>query len=121
LRQMLADIKGRPTQARLFDEMNILSTSYTTPELHEGSCLEILSTLETNSIDTVLTSPPYANRYDYTRTYALELVYLGCDEHDVKRLRQEMLSCTVENKSKQIRLKDFYRQREDEVAFEIVD
>ena len=121
LRQMLADIKGRPTQARLFDEMNILSTSYTTPELHEGSCLEILSTLETNSIDTVLTSPPYANRYDYTRTYALELVYLGCDEHDVKRLRQEMLSCTVENKSKQIRLKDFYRQREDAVAFEIVD
>ena len=25
------------------------------------------------SFDTVITSPPYANRYDYTRTYALEL------------------------------------------------
>lgn len=121
LRQMLADMKGRPTQANLFDEVSFPSTSYAMPELYEGSCLEILSTLEDDLVDTVLTSPPYANRYDYTRTYALELVYLGCNEHDVKRLRQEMLSCTVENKSKQARLEDFYRQRGLEASFELVD
>src|SRR5690606_22314494 len=46
-----------------------------------------------------ITSPPYCNRYDYTRTYALELAYLGVGE-DIYRLRQEQLSCTVENRSK---------------------
>ena len=123
LRQMLTDMKGRPTQAYLFDEDELSKSSinHTMPELYEGSCLEILSTIEANSVDTVLTSPPYANRYDYTRTYALELVYLGCDEQDVKRLRQEMLSCTVENKSKQERLAESYRQSGNEVALRCVD
>lgn len=121
LRQMLVDMKGRPTQAYLFDEMASLSTTCVMPELYEGSCLEVLSNIETGSVDTVLTSPPYANRYDYTRTYALELVFLGRDEHEVKRLRQEMLSCTVENKSKQTRLENFYRERGQEIDFEVID
>jgi hypothetical protein len=55
-----------------------------------------------------LTSPPYANRYDYTRTYALELAYLGCNDAQVKQLRQAMLSCTVENRDKRKQLRDFY-------------
>ena len=48
----------------------------------------------------VMTSPPYANRYDYTRTYALELAWLGYDNDDFATLRQRLLSATVENKSK---------------------
>lgn len=56
----------------------------------------------------VITSPPYCNRYDYTRTYALELVYLGLGEEEVKRLRQELLSCTVESRSKLESLQVFY-------------
>jgi hypothetical protein len=75
-----------------------------------GSCLDILPLMESNSIDAVITSPPYANRYDYTRTYALELVYLSCDEDQVKQYRQTMLSCTVENKSKQETLYEIYRE-----------
>ncbi len=47
-----------------------------------------------------MTSPPYCNRYDYTRTYVLELALLGIDEQGLLRLRQEMLSCTVENRTK---------------------
>lgn len=43
----------------------------------------------------VITSPPYCNRYDYTRTYALELVYLGLGDKEVKKMRQDLLSCTV--------------------------
>lgn len=66
----------------------------------EGSVLFELPKLKDNTLDGVITSPPYCNRYDYTRIYALELVYLGCDEDDVKNLRQALLSCTVENKSK---------------------
>ncbi|MBM3334811.1 hypothetical protein FJY63_09130 [Candidatus Sumerlaeota bacterium] len=46
------------------------------PEILEGSCLENLPRLRESNFDFVFTSPPYCNRYDYTRTYALELAYL---------------------------------------------
>ena len=52
--------------------------------------------------DAISTSPPYCNRYDYTRTYALELALLGISEQELINLRQEMLSCTVENRSKDL-------------------
>ena len=47
------------------------------PTFMDGSSLTTLQHLPSESFDTVVTSPPYANRYDYTRTYALELAYLG--------------------------------------------
>jgi len=50
----------------------------------------------------IITSPPYCNRYDYTRTYALELALLGISEKELINLRQEMLSCTVENRPKDL-------------------
>lgn len=70
--------------------------------LHSGSCLEILPTLKAKSYDCIFTSPPYCNRYDYTRTYALELALLGSDEEKLTQLRQAMLSCTVENRAKDL-------------------
>jgi DNA modification methylase len=70
--------------------------------LHAGSCLEILPKLAAESFDGIMTSPPYCNRYDYTRTYALELALLGMDEAGLVKLRQEMLSCTVENRAKDL-------------------
>lgn len=76
--------------------------------LHEGSCLEILPGFSEATFDVVLTSPPYCNRYDYTRTYALELMYLGLTDEDVKTLRQQMLSCTVENQDKMALLESIY-------------
>jgi len=74
-----------------------------------SSALYELPKLEDNIISGVITSPPYCNRYDYTRTYALELAYLGVGETELKRLRQDLLSCTVENKSKIDYLKEHYR------------
>lgn len=65
-----------------------------------GSCLDMLPTLVTASFDGLITSPPYANRYDYTRTYALELAMLGVGETEIRDLRQQMISCTVENREK---------------------
>jgi DNA modification methylase len=70
--------------------------------LFSGSCLDIMPTLPQNSYDAVATSPPYCNRYDYTRTYALELALLGIGEAELSKLRQEMLSCTVENRTKDL-------------------
>lgn len=74
-----------------------------------GSCLAQLPHLESNSFDLVLTSPPYCNRYDYTRTYALELAFLGYDDAAIRNLRQTLLSATVENKGKHEQLLSQYR------------
>ncbi len=70
--------------------------------LYDGSCLEVLPMLNDSAYDAIITSPPYCNRYDYTRTYALELALLGTDEQGLARLRQAMLSCTVENRAKDL-------------------
>jgi len=61
-----------------------------------------MPTLAESAYDAIITSPPYCNRYDYTRTYALELALLGTDEKGLSDLRQEMLSCTVENRAKDL-------------------
>ena len=66
----------------------------------ENSCYDALPRLPDDSVDAVITSPPYANRYDYTRTYALELAWLGYDNAAISALRQRLLSATVENLSK---------------------
>jgi DNA modification methylase len=83
----------------------------------EASSLDVLPTLTESSFDLILTSPPYCNRYDYTRTYALELAFLGYDELKLKSLRQTLLSATVENKSKRTYLQDQYRIRNQEDRF----
>ncbi len=78
------------------------------PDLIIGSSLERLRALPSDSFDMVITSPPYANRYDYTRTYALELAWLGYDQQAFSALRQDLLSATVENKPKSGTLKSIY-------------
>ncbi len=83
----------------LFDEP--ISQESNTIKILQGSVLEKIDEIENSSIDLVITSPPYCNRYDYTRTYALELAYLGTDEDSIRQLRQTLLTCTVENKPKQ--------------------
>lgn len=77
-------------------------------KLIEGSCLEKLLSLPDDYFDGVITSPPYANRYDYTRTYALELAYCGYNKEDFRNLRQTLLSATVENKSKRQWLREVF-------------
>lgn len=71
-------------------------------KLMPGSCLDILPALPDNCYDGIFTSPPYSNRYDYTRTYALELAVLGINDRELSNLRQQMLSCTVENREKDL-------------------
>ena len=89
----------------LFQEHKFTDTEM---KLLTGSCLDILPTIENDTYDLIISSPPYCNRYDYTRTYALELVFLGMDNNKIKELRQKMLSCTVENKDKEEYLEDLY-------------
>ncbi|MCP4706785.1 MAG: modification methylase, partial [candidate division Zixibacteria bacterium] len=77
-------------------------------KLTEGNTLYTLPKMAANQFSGVITSPPYANRYDYTRTYALELAYLGIG-NEVFDLRQRQISCTVENKPKLDELEKFYQ------------
>ncbi|MBE7554785.1 MAG: site-specific DNA-methyltransferase [Anaerolineales bacterium] len=71
-------------------------------QLYNGSSLEVMPNLPDHAYEAIITSPPYCNRYDYTRTYALELALLGIDEKELISLRQDMLSCTVENRAKDL-------------------
>ena len=77
-------------------------------QLIQGTVLETLPRQAGEQFDAVITSPPYCNRYDYTRTYALELAFLGMTNEDVIALRQAMISCTVENRPKSKRLQEMY-------------
>ena len=79
-----------------------------TIQYKQKSVLFDLPEMPDNTLKGVITSPPYCNRYDYTRTYALELVYLGAGEKEIRDMRQALLSCTVESKTKIEALKDYY-------------
>lgn len=107
LNQIIEDLSGKST-SNLFEQLEKKDINELPVKIIEGSCLEELPKLESNEFDFIITSPPYCNRYDYTRTYALELVYLGYDNEQVRHLRQTMLSCTVENKEKTESLNSLY-------------
>ena len=50
-------------------------------------------------IGVVITSPPYLNRYDYSRTYALELCTLFVDDSkDLRDIRHSLLRSHIESK-----------------------
>ena len=98
LKEILSDIRDAKLPTTLFPVKRVTKDI----RLFEGSCLEVLPTLEAASYDVIMTSPPYCNRYDYTRTYALELAMLELTQAEVSNLRQEMLSCTVENREKDL-------------------
>lgn len=105
LTQIVTDIAGSVVQQSLFGDLDTPIAAQSRQGaigLFGGSCLEILPALPSATYTAVVTSPPYCNRYDYTRTYALELAVLGIDERRLVELRQSMLSCTVENRAKDL-------------------
>ena len=98
LAEMVYDWRGEKEPSSLFPTANLRGGVL----LHAGSCLEVMPKLAEDQFDVIVTSPPYCNRYDYTRTYALELALLGIGEQELIGLRQQMLSCTVENRAKDL-------------------
>lgn len=53
----------------------------------------------------VMTSPPYLNRYDYSRTYALELCTLFVEDFDgLRRIRHSLLRSHIESKEPEQKL-----------------
>ena len=105
--------------SQMAEDMPLLNRMYGggKPDLLAGSCLEVLRETPGSRFDMVITSPPYANRYDYTRTYALELAWLGFDRAGFADLRQRMLSATVENRTKAEWLEHAYGDDADRLNF----
>jgi hypothetical protein len=62
-------------------------------EVHLADSRDILRILQPQSIDAVITSPPYPNEKDYTRTTRLEAVLLGFlqNKADLQELKRTLL------------------------------
>ncbi len=62
-------------------------------EVHQGDARELLRWVEPGSVDGVITSPPYPNEKDYTRTTRLESVLLGFvrTKSELRRLKHGLV------------------------------
>ena len=75
-------------------DLTMLQTRATTEAtVHLADARRLDEFLEPASIDAVITSPPYPNEKDYTRTTRLESVLLGFirDKQDLRGLKQELV------------------------------
>lgn len=61
--------------------------------VHHADSRDIAALIEPNSIDTVITSPPYPNEKDYTRTTRLETILLGfiASKKELQALKRTMV------------------------------
>jgi hypothetical protein len=67
--------------------------------IHHADSRDAPQVLAPNSIDAVITSPPYPNEKDYTRTTRLESVVLGLlkDKTDLRALKQSLMRSNTRN------------------------
>lgn len=67
--------------------------------IHRADARNILTVVAPHSIDAVITSPPYPNEKDYTRTTRLESVVLGFIRNriELRMLKQQLLRSNTRN------------------------
>lgn len=67
--------------------------------VHQADSRDLPRVLERESVDAVITSPPYPNEKDYTRTTRLESVILGFvrDREQLRNLKQGLLRSNTRN------------------------
>lgn len=81
-------------QSLILDLQDVRRRSSHYPEaiVHKGDARQVNVLLEEDSVDYVITSPPYPNEKDYTRTTRLEAVLLGfLSSYSDLRLNKKML------------------------------
>jgi|SRR5712692_162914 len=79
---------------RMADDLRYLRVETGSRSLvHRADSRQLVSVLEPNSVDAVITSPPYPNEKDYTRTTRLESVLLGfiLDKKDLRSIKQDLI------------------------------
>ncbi len=67
--------------------------------IHHADARQVLGVLEPHSIDAVITSPPYPNEKDYTRTTRLESVLLGFirNKQELRLLKEGLIRSNTRN------------------------
>ncbi|MBN2289487.1 MAG: DNA methyltransferase [Candidatus Glassbacteria bacterium] len=75
------------------DVSDLQSVTNTEAYVYKGDARKTSSLIKPNSIDAVITSPPYPNEKDYTRTTRLESVLLGFikNKEDLRALKKNMV------------------------------
>jgi hypothetical protein len=76
------------------EDLKILHHHASTPSIvHQADARDLIRLLRPNLIDAVITSPPYPNEKDYTRTTRLESVLLGFikNKSDLRLLKQSLV------------------------------
>ncbi|MBW4551163.1 MAG: site-specific DNA-methyltransferase [Aphanocapsa sp. GSE-SYN-MK-11-07L] len=71
----------------------------TSAKIHHADSRQLLQVLEPASIDAIITSPPYPNEKDYTRTTRLESVLLGLiqSKAELRALKQGLMRSNTRN------------------------
>jgi len=80
-------------QAMAEDLRGLRAKAAVSAVVHEADSRYLQKVLEPNSVDAVITSPPYPNEKDYTRTTRLESVLLGLirSKSDLRSLKQNLI------------------------------
>jgi len=75
------------------DLSGVAGKPYPPTNVHLADARQIGDVIEPNSIDAVITSPPYPNEKDYTRTTRLESVVLGFISNiaELRRFKKELI------------------------------
>ncbi len=71
----------------------------TSSVVHHADSRQIMTLIEEKSVDAVITSPPYPNEKDYTRTTRLESVLLGFihDKTELRKYKQSLMRSNTRN------------------------
>ncbi len=91
LKELKCDIENSITRTKINNKGRLYN---------QDSRIGIANEVDDNSIDLVITSPPYLNSRDYTDTYMLELKTLGFTKtsEEIKELREKTLRSHVQIK-----------------------
>lgn len=91
LKELKCDIENSITRTKINNKERLYN---------QDSRIGIANEVDDNSIDLVITSPPYLNSRDYTDTYMLELKTLGFTKtsEEIKELRENTLRSHVQIK-----------------------
>lgn len=98
--------KNKNVKKDFFEKLEMMLEDIRKKEYHYdsniilGSSLNHNDKLEENSIEGLITSPPYANTFDYTNVYKIELWFGNFvnTPDDIKSLRKKMIRSHVSNK-----------------------
>jgi len=88
------------TVREMSEDIRILHSDQVVPtQVHLADSRDMCRIIAPNSIDAVITSPPYPNEKDYTRTTRLESVLLGFirNKEDLRNLKKHLIRSNTRN------------------------